>query len=169
MLLDCLFNDLSTMQKKEHWPDRHKNGRPKKKYINKKGRYRKQRLINNRLSPVLSNFCFQNNCLFVVTEILPVVGTSEISEFMLNIIRFLKDCIWYLRGNNWNLVSGLINDWLCINQSFDTLCTIKVHFILSCTSIRLCLIIGDPSASTKGVFIWHKNSYVSRFAPTIYF
>lgn len=112
----------------------------KKKNKNKKGRYRKQRLINNRLSPVLSHFCFQNNCLFVVTEILPVVGTSEISEFMLNIIRFLKDCFWYIRGNNWNLVSGLINDWLCINQSFDTLCTIKVQFILSCTSIRLCLI-----------------------------
>lgn len=64
----------------------------KKKIKNKKGRYRKQRLINNRLSPFLSHFCFQNNCLFVVTEILPVVGTSEISEFMLNIIRFLKDC-----------------------------------------------------------------------------
>lgn len=62
----------------------------KKKQKIKIGRYRKQRLINNRLSPVLSHVCFQNHCLFVVTEVLPVVGTSKILELMLIIISFRR-------------------------------------------------------------------------------
>lgn len=40
----------------------------KKEIKNKKGRYRKQRLINNRLSPVLSHFAFKLKQLFVCCD-----------------------------------------------------------------------------------------------------